>query len=377
VIATKQEEQMAKKTLEHQAIEQLYESGDLRLTQERNDFLLPQVLDFVNRRRWLNLRPEYQRRLVWDKKKKSLFIESLLMNVPIPPVFLYEYDLSRYEVMDGQQRLNAIIEFYEDNLELTGLETWSLLNGKRRSECPAIIRRGLDRRRISATVLVAETKIGDGLPFDVRREVFGRLNTGGQQLNAQELRNALYPGRFNELLIELASTPLFRTIWNIPRSGRLLAGNNLYRRMIDCEIVLRFFAFRRADKIKGSVRNILDTCMEEYANPSPSEISALSKLFRTRLQTALDTFGEGTFRLQEGDSPAKLSIPLYDAIMVAIDRQWDDGVALQRHGRSIQRDLQTELRRPSVYELVVARANTAKAIKARIAVMERLLKRHI
>src|SRR5215212_8594960 len=130
---------MAKKMSEDQAIQQLYESGDLRLTQERNDFLLPQILDFVHRRRWLNLRPEYQRRLVWDHKKKSLFIESLLMNVPVPPVFLYEYDLSRYEVMDGQQRLNAIIEFYEDKLALTGLETWSLLNGKRRSECPAII----------------------------------------------------------------------------------------------------------------------------------------------------------------------------------------------------------------------------------------------
>jgi Protein of unknown function DUF262 len=100
----------------------------------------------------MNIRPEYQRRLVWDEKKKSRFIESLLMNIPIPPIFLYETDLSRYEVMDGQQSLNAIIEFYENELRLKGLETWKVLNGYTYNKCPPRIQRGLDRRRISATV---------------------------------------------------------------------------------------------------------------------------------------------------------------------------------------------------------------------------------
>src|SRR5262245_40307540 len=100
------------------AIEALYDSGEYRLTQERNDFLLPQIRDFVIEKQWMNLRPEYQRRLVWDRKKKSLFVESMLMNVPIPPVFLYEIDLNRYEVMDGQQRLNAILEFYDNQFTL-------------------------------------------------------------------------------------------------------------------------------------------------------------------------------------------------------------------------------------------------------------------
>ena len=105
-------------------IERMYDSGANRVTQERNDFFLPQILDFVASKKWINLRPEYQRRLVWDRKKKSQFIESLLMNIPIPPVFLYENDINRYEVMDGQQRLNAILEFYGNGLVLTGLESW-------------------------------------------------------------------------------------------------------------------------------------------------------------------------------------------------------------------------------------------------------------
>jgi hypothetical protein len=68
-------------------LEEKFAVTAFRLSQERNDFFLPQILDFVNRSKWVNLHPEYQRRLVWDVKKKSLFIESLLLNIPIPPVF--------------------------------------------------------------------------------------------------------------------------------------------------------------------------------------------------------------------------------------------------------------------------------------------------
>lgn len=134
------------------------------------------------------------------------------MNIPVPPIFLYETDLNRYEVMDGQQRLNAILDFYEDRLSLTGLETWKVLNGLRYSECPPRIRAGLDRRRISANVLLAESIQNRREAAFIRRTVFERLNTGGQHLNHQELRNSLYSGSFNNLLIELAADRLFQEI---------------------------------------------------------------------------------------------------------------------------------------------------------------------
>jgi hypothetical protein len=120
---------MAKSKLTDREIEERYQSGTLRLSQEKNDFLLPQVLEFINTKKWINLHPEYQRRSVWDRGKRSLFIESLLMNIPIPPVFLLEWEYSRYEVMDGQQRLNTIVEFYENRFKLSGLEKWPELNG--------------------------------------------------------------------------------------------------------------------------------------------------------------------------------------------------------------------------------------------------------
>ena len=90
-----------------------YDAGQARIVVQRNDFLVPNILQMVKNREILNLAPPYQRRKRWDETKKSHLIESLLMNIPIPPVFLYEQDLARYEVMDGQQRLDAIRGFFK------------------------------------------------------------------------------------------------------------------------------------------------------------------------------------------------------------------------------------------------------------------------
>ena len=98
-------------------IEKHYETGRLRVVQERNDIFLTHVLSFIskdaNSKVWSNIRPEYQRRLRWDNKKKSQLIESFIMNIPVPPIFLYEKTLGNFEVMDGQQRLNAISSFFK------------------------------------------------------------------------------------------------------------------------------------------------------------------------------------------------------------------------------------------------------------------------
>ena len=89
-------------------IEAKYDTGQARIVIQRNDFLVPNVLQMLERREILDLSPTYQRRARWNNTKRSHLIESLLMNVPIPPIFLFERDLAKYEVMDGQQRLTTI-----------------------------------------------------------------------------------------------------------------------------------------------------------------------------------------------------------------------------------------------------------------------------
>lgn len=138
------------------------------------------------------------------------------MNVPVPPIFLYEKSLGDFEVMDGQQRLNAIASFYEGSFSLRGLKVWQALNGKRYAELPPLIRKGLDRAKLSAITLASDNTSGAADSVDLRAQVFDRLNTGGERLNPQELRNALYGGPFNELLIDLSRIKEFTDAWGIP-----------------------------------------------------------------------------------------------------------------------------------------------------------------
>ena len=100
------------KTVEE--IEKSIVDSPFRAIYQNNNFLLPQIVDVVDESRTVNLRPEYQRRSRWTTKQKSLLIESFLLNIPVPPIFLFEVDFARYEVMDGQQRLLTVREFFSN-----------------------------------------------------------------------------------------------------------------------------------------------------------------------------------------------------------------------------------------------------------------------
>lgn len=363
-------------------IEEKYDNEGLNLNQERSDFLLPQVLDFVRGKKWINLQPEYQRRLVWDNKQRSLFIESLLMNLPVPPVFLFEIEYSRYEVIDGQQRLSTISAFYENRFKLSGLEKWPELRGKNYSDLPPMIQRGLDRRRISAVVVLAEGVKEKKTKDDVRRMMFERLNTGGQNLNAQELRNCFYSGPFNDSVIRLAGHSLFNDLWEIPRYtdhiinhhiSAELSSNNLFKRMGDCELVLRFFALRKKTNVRGAVRSMLDRCMEENLKASPSEITQMEEDFCACLQLSYEVFLERCFRLPVEGGYGKPSAPLFDAVMIALDRQYIHREKILDRREIITEKLDEKLKEPDFYELIVSRANTAESIKKRIDGVEAII----
>jgi hypothetical protein len=360
-------------------LEKLYDDTSGRILQERNDFFLPQIRDFVKKKRWVNLRPEYQRRRRWDLRKQSRLIESLLMNVPVPPIFLYETDLSRYEVMDGQQRLVSIIEYYEGKFELKSLRAWSSLNGLRYRDLPERLKRGLDRRRISAVILLAESAPPEEIQFaDIRREVFERLNTGGTALNPQELRNSIFGGPFNDLIVELSATKLFCKMWDIPVHPRApkpaelekLQNNDLYRKMADCQIVLRFFAFRDKRYVSGSVKSMLDTCMKRNLAISAANIKNYQQVFTSRLKLVYDIFGPDAFRLPASQN-SRHSRPLADALMIACDRLWSESANLQKHKTQLRKKLDSLLGSEKSYAVIVGRPNTAKAVLRRISLVEK------
>lgn len=281
-------------------IEQAYENVSFRVIYQSNNFFLPQIKDLINEREVLNLRPEYQRRLRWSQKKKSHLIESLLLNVPIPPIYLYESDLARYEVMDGQQRLHAIHDYLENNYALTGLDKLKFLNGRRYNRLPPKLRRHLDRGTIGAIVLLRESKSDERDPYLVRRYVFERLNTGGEKLNPQEIRNSLFRGAFNDSIIELTRNSMFCEIFSIPQYTETDENeyyenpdrqkNNLYRRMADCQLVLRFFALLEDEHIIGAMSSILDNCMKRNKDADVDDLEHYQAVFEVVIEACYQIF---------------------------------------------------------------------------------------
>ena len=356
-------------------IEENYARSSFRVIYQSNNYFLPQIKDLIDGREIINLRPEYQRRLRWTVKQKSLLIESLLLNVPIPPVFLYESDLARYEVMDGQQRLSTIKEFLSNEFALSGLESLSILSGRRYNQLPPRLKRGLERASISAIVLLHESQSVEGDPSQVRRYVFQRLNTGGKALNAQEIRNSLYSGKFNDLIVMLARLPKFCTAFGIPPytetdeneyyENPVRKENSLYKKMGDCQLVLRFFAFLDYTSIRGSVRSMLDAAMERYQSVSVEQIEVLKQNYVAALDAAAAIFGDSVFTLPPDDKDIRrISAALYDAIMIALYRKVNKTNDYIAHKEDIVN--RVDMLSADATGLMTGRANTATSIKERI-----------
>jgi hypothetical protein len=143
--------------------------------------------------------------------------------------------------------------------------------------------------------------------------------------------------------------------------------------MIDCQIVLRFFAFRESEYVSGSVRSMLDSCMKRNRLADKRSVRIFKGLFETRLSFVNDTFGQHAFRLPESMN-GRLSRPLFDALMVASDRMWTSAGLLKRNKTRARAALTALIENPRNYAAIVGRANTAKAILHRIALVERALK---
>lgn len=367
--------------------DEFFANSAFRIIYQTNNFLLPQLRDLIDRGEVLNLRPEYQRRLRWSTAQKSRLIESLLLNIPIPPVFLYESDAARYEVMDGQQRLNAVQEFIAGDYTLSGMQVLRPLNGIRYSRCPPRIKRALDRSSLSAIVLLLESdpaNAGAISVSDIRRFVFDRLNTGGTKLNPQEIRNAIYPGAFNRELVEMSRLPVFTEIFEIPPyieadpseyyENEQRQKNTLYSTMADCQLVLRYFALHDDENIRGSMKSMLDRAMQSRTAISAEAAAANRIAFDERLRFLHRLFDGRPFRLpRDEQGRSRISAALYDASMVALDRLWDRRTEIEADRENIVARLEAALEHDEQLALLTGQANTAQAVRDRINLMSTIL----
>ncbi len=298
-----------------------YRSREKRILTEVNREKLPSFVEALKKPGYMNIQPFYQRRSRWDKQKQSRLIESFLVNIPVPPIILYEQNYNSYEVMDGQQRITAIKDFYENQLKLTGLELWSELNGLTYQELNPIIRAGIDRRSISTIVIITESTTDPEEAMFLKQQTFERLNTGGVDLSKQEVRHCLYHGKFDELLLELSRNPIFAEAWGIPTQNDDpdLEKNNLYKKMEDAELVLRFFALRNKDYFRGQMEDFLNFYMIKSTQFSDKDIELLREIFLETIELANQLYEENLFKPFNAKKPISYKA-YYDAVMVGLSK---------------------------------------------------------
>lgn len=334
------EETRINSSLTEDEINEKYEKGEARIVTEQGAIKLPLIKDVFSGGKYEKM-PIYQRRITWDDEKRSRLIESFIMNVPIPPIFIYEIEYGKYEVMDGLQRVSSIQDFYEDRYELVGLTEWEELNGMKYSQLPQKIREGIDRRQITVISLLKESAKSPEQEQKMKRMVFERLNTGGVKLEEQEVRNALYSGPFNALCVELSKVAEFRKMWGIPeidgpvsnelsdqndikKDANEIEKNKMYMRMYDVELVLRFFAMRHLDEF-SKLSDFLDAYLifgNKKIEDDVKNRERYRELFMTEIKKAYDLFGDKAFCIYvKGKEDFKWTTPknmVYDPLMLAL-----------------------------------------------------------
>ena len=207
----------------------------------------------------LILNPEYQREYVYDNVKASRLVESVLLDIPIPSVYLSEEEDGSYSTIDGQQRITSLVRFTKNEFALSKLGILSELNGVRFKDLPKAYQRKFKTSTLEAICINKESGAS-------KFEIFARLNQGAVSLNAQELRNCVYRGPFNDLLDELATHPLTKELFGVDNKRKKYQ-----------ETILRFFAIRNLDTYKSSMLKHLNMFMSAYQNATPEQIEIFKK----------------------------------------------------------------------------------------------------
>lgn len=259
---------------------------DRPVTSQSSDWTISALRDKLDRGQ-LDLQPKFQREYVWSTRPElpSRLIESLLLEIPIPPIYFGKVSDGRLEVIDGQQRLTTLVNFVTNKFPLRKLHRMSSLNHKFFKD---LIKN--QQEKILDTP-IRSIVIDAGANTELRYEVFERLNRGSMTLNEQELRNCVYRGPFNDLLAELEKD----TYWRKCKGREEPEG-----RFKEREMILRFFAFaNRLANYTGNLKRFLNEYMGQYAPKEPQELKAHAGLFKQTMQNIYAVFGEKAARLYE------------------------------------------------------------------------------
>jgi uncharacterized protein with ParB-like and HNH nuclease domain len=282
------EEQFVPEDSDENLLPEIESTGkDRKLVTHPYDFIIRSLKDQVDDGS-LVLADKFQRRRVWDDAKSSRLIESLLLNVPIPVCYFAEIDDGSYSVIDGQQRLTAIYRYINNEFSLRSLRVRSDLNSKRFHQLGVAEQRLIKSRSIRCIVILKDSDP------DIRFDVFDRLNSNSVRLKPQELRNSLYRGRLNDLIRELSENEVFKKVRGV---------KDVDKRMQDCEMVLRFFAFNfESEQYRGYLSKFLDEYLKKGQRFDEEKLRQHRSIFERVIQDVEYVFGEHSFRRYDDET---------------------------------------------------------------------------
>ena len=259
----------------------------------------------------LVLDPDYQRNYVWDNKKASMLVESIILNVPIPVIYVSEEKDSSWSVIDGLQRLNSLKRFFDGKFKLSGLEILHELNKCDIKTLPSKPLRMLKNGLLRIVMVTADSN------DEIKYDIFMRLNTGAVHLNEQELRNCLYRGKLNLFIQEEAKSPQWLAMLGLKEP---------HKRMVDRELLLRFLAlcvnWDRDNKVvrdyKGNMKSFLNGFMKQYQNDS-GNLNYFKALCEETIAKVYSVYGIDSFRrLNEDGTVTPINRAIMDAVMISV-----------------------------------------------------------
>jgi hypothetical protein len=296
--------------------------------------------------------PSYQRKFRWTEADESRLIESLFLGLPVPSIFVATNPNSTWEIVDGLQRLSTLVHFLstskpllksigkEQPLRLEGLEKLSEFNGFTCADFPSPLQLAFGKRALRVTAL------SDKSDYNVRFDMFERLNTGGVALSHQEVRACIFRGKFNQFLLDLAAHEPFVRLVKL-QSKRLHDGTRE-------ELVLKFFAYlQNREVFDGRVTSFLNDFMAD-ATKSFDEVAG-KKLFTTVVDNLVEFCGGPFVRTGYANTP----LNQLEAVMVA-------AAELLREKKKLQRPKNDWLDDAELVKHSTKGTNTPSALRNRI-----------
>jgi hypothetical protein len=316
-------------------------------------------------RKQLVVNPDYQRNVVWKTAQMSRFIESIMLNFPLPPMYLNQRTDGNFAIIDGLQRTTTLHLFMKDKFVLKDLQTLNYLNGKKFSEIPEAFQTRIEDKNLNIYILKPST------PIEVIYELFDRINTGGTPLNRQEVRNCIFIGNATELLRALSKTDEFITA---------TASGIDSMRMKDQEAILRYLAFHIFDYEKdyqGDLSPFVENAMRRINQMKLDDIERLKIDFLRVMKWAAEIFQEKAFRIpvyhEDGSIKLKgfINISILESVCYFLSKYSDE--FLQKNAKKIAQNYDELIQNQDYLNAVKISTGNKQKVRSRFELAEQIL----